>query len=458
MNSLAAKIDMQKIAQKVVSLFDRFMPEPFAFGVLMTFVAMFIAWSVTDAAPIDVLVYWGQGLSSLLPFITQVCLTILFAFALAHLGPVPRLLETLADVPKTPSHAYAFAAMFTSAVCLLAWPLGTILGGLMAREIALRFKARGDQIHYPLLGGAAFSGFVVWHMGYSASAPLLVATEGNPMQEMIGGLIPVTDTLLNPYNLMTIVATVAVVAYMATRLAPQAADIEEIDDSKLAGSTDSHAREEVEQRSGFASRFENARWPTTLMGLLLFTYVGYWFYTRGAQLELNIVNWTFLGLCLLLARNAANLIDVMMQAGRAVIPTLLQYPLYGGIMGLMMGTGVVAIMANYFAEIGSAETLPLIAFFSGGLINLFIPSGGAQWAVQGPAFLEAAELLGTEPALIVMGVAYGDQWTNIIHPFVVIPLLIMTGLKASKVLSYSFILFVVATLPLAGGLLMASIG
>jgi short-chain fatty acids transporter len=122
----------------------------------------------------------------------------------------------------------------------------------------------------------------------------------------------------------------------------------------------------------------------------------------------------------------------------------------------MIGTGVVTMMAGYFAEIGSAETLPLIAFFSGGLINLFIPSGGAQWAVQGPAFLEAAKLLGTDPSLIVLGVAYGDQWTNIIHPFVVIPLLIMTGLKANKVLSYSFIVFLIATLPLAGGLLIAS--
>lgn len=83
----------------------------------------------------------------------------------------------------------------------------------------------------------------------------------------------------------------------------------------------------------------------------------------------------------------------------------------------------------------------MIAFLSGGLINMFIPSGGAQWAVQGPAFLEAAQLLGTDPELVVMGVAHGDQWTNIIHPFVAIPLLIMTGLKANKVLSYSFVLF-----------------
>lgn len=52
-----------------------------------------------------------------------------------------------------------------------------------------------------------------------------------------------------------------------------------------------------------------------------------------------------------------------------------------------------------------------------------------------------------------MGVAYGDQWTNLIHPFVVIPLLIMTGLPLTRVLSYSFLFFLLATLPLGLGLL-----
>jgi len=123
----------------------------------------------------------------------------------------------------------------------------------------------------------------------------------------------------------------------------------------------------------------------------------------------------------------------------------------------MLSTGLAARMAALCSTVGTTETLPLIAFLTGGVINIFIPSGGAQWAVQGPAFLEAAKTLGTSPELIVMGVAYGDQWTNIIHPFVVIPLLIMTGLPANKVLSYSFILFLVATIPLATGLLIASL-
>ena len=41
------------------------------------------------------------------------------------------------------------------------------------------------------------------HIGYSGSAPLLVAPEGNPMQEMLGGLSPVTQTALATFNLVT---------------------------------------------------------------------------------------------------------------------------------------------------------------------------------------------------------------------------------------------------------------
>jgi short-chain fatty acids transporter len=447
---------MQKITRAIVRVFDRYMPEPFAFGIVMTLAALVLTWWLTPASAEKVVMSWGNGLASLLPFITQVCLTILFAYALAHLGPIPAYLERLAGLPRTAQGAYAFVAVFAGCVSLIAWPLGTILGGLMARQVALAFRHRGQKVHYPLLGGAAFSGFVVWHMGYSGSAPLLVATQGNPMQEQLGGLLPVTQTTLATFNLVTIVLTLACVALVASLLAPADAELEEIDESNPAQDSGQEHQEGLSQgRSGPAYRLENSRWLTSFLGVLLIVYVANWFYSKGVQLDLNIVNWTFLAACLLLTRSASEFSQVLMQAGRAVVPTLLQYPLYAGIMGVMLNTGLVAQLADYFARIGTAETLPLIAFFSGGVINMFIPSGGAQWAVQGPAFLAAAEALGTAPELIVMGVAYGDQWTNIIHPFVVIPLLIMTGLPANKVLSYSFILFLVATVPLAGGLIVA---
>ncbi|MGK0222549.1 MAG: short-chain fatty acids transporter [Limisphaerales bacterium] len=446
---------MQKVINGIINVFDRYMPEPFAFGLLMTFAAMVLTWLATDNGPMQVLVAWGDGLSMLLPFITQVCLTILFAYALAHLGPVPKYLNRLASLPRSATTAYAFCAMFTSVVCLICWPLGTILGGLMAKEVALSCRSRGIQVHYPLLGGAAFAGFVVWHMGYTGSAPLFVATEGNAMQQQIGSLIPVTDTILAPFNLLTILATVITVSFFATRLEPK--KIEPITDAvaESAGAA-TNFDDGASPRPGFAGYIENTRWLTTLAGCLLFIYIGYWFSTEGLRLDLNLVNWSFLALCLLFSRSARQFNDVLMTGGRAIVPTLLQYPLYAGVMGIMLGSGLVTDVAEFFVEIGTAETLPLLAFFSGGFINLFIPSGGAQWAVQGPAFLEAASQLGTDPALIVMGVAYGDQWTNIIHPFVIIPLLIMTGLRAAQVLPFSFILFLIATIPLAGGLLLAS--
>ncbi|MBT3428087.1 MAG: TIGR00366 family protein [Gammaproteobacteria bacterium] len=447
---------MQKLTRAVIRVFDRYMPEPFAFGIVMTMVALVLTWWLTPASAEMVVMSWGNGLASLLPFITQVCLTILFAYALAHLGPVPAYLERLAGFPKTARGAYAFVAVFAGCVSLVAWPLGTILGGLMARQVALAFRHRGQKVHYPLLGGAAFSGFVVWHMGYSGSAPLLVATQGNPMQEQLGGLLPVTQTTLATFNLVTIVVTLACIALVASFLGPAEDELEEIDEPEPSvDKTSVNEQTAPITRPGIASQLENSRWLTSVLGLLLIVYVANWFYSKGIQLDLNIVNWTFLAACLLLTRSASEFTEVLMQAGRAVVPTLLQYPLYAGIMGVMLSTGLVAQLADYFARIGTAETLPLIAFFSGGVINMFIPSGGAQWAVQGPAFLAAAEALGTAPELIVMGVAYGDQWTNIIHPFVVIPLLIMTGLPANKVLSYSFVLFLVATIPLAGGLIFA---
>ncbi len=447
---------MQKVVDGIISFFDRYMPEPFAFGVLMTLVAMLLTWGATEAQPVEVVVAWGDGLSMLLPFITQVCLTIMFAYALAHLGPIPRYLARLAAIPRSSTTAYAFCAIFTGIVCLACWPLGTILGGLMAKEVALSCRARGIEIHYPLLGGAAFSGFVVWHMGYTGSAPLFVATPGNAMEGMLGGLLPVTETMFAPFNLMAIVATLAVVALVATRLEPETKTPITEDIAANTGMLDDDTDPAI-VRPGFAGYIENARWPSSLLGVLLFGYVGYWFYTNGVRLDLNLVNWSFLALCLVLARSPREFSDVLMTGGRAVIPTLLQYPLYAGIMGIMLNTGLIAQLAGFFAEIGTAQTLPLIAFFAGGLINLFIPSGGAQWAVQGPAFLEAAETLGTAPELIVMGVAYGDQWTNIIHPFVIIPLLIMTGLRANQVLPFSFIMFLAATLPLAGALLLAGL-
>jgi short-chain fatty acids transporter len=447
---------LQTLSNAVTRGLERYLPEPFSLGILLTFVALMLAWIFTPATAEDVLVAWGGGLSDLLPFITQVCLTILFAMAFVRLGPVPGWLTRLAQVPRTPRTAYAYLAALVGCASLLAWPLGLIGGGLMARRIALAFRERGAVVHYPLLAAAAFGGFVVIQMGYSATIPLLVATEGNPMQEMLGGVLPVDRTTFAPFNLVAVVATLASVVLAAAFLGPRDRDSEPIADAEGSDALFAPA-EAPRARAGLAAAIEESRWVTAALGLLVVAYVAHWFHGHGVRLDLNIANWTFLAACLLIARSPGELVGALAPAGRIVVLVLLQYPIYSGIMGMMIDTGLAARIAALGSALGSAETLPLIAFLSAGVINIFIPSGGAQWAVQGPPFLEAAMTLGTDPALIVMAVAYGDQWTNLIHPFVAIPLLLLTGLPAYKVLPYSFLLFLVAGVPLTMTLLVASL-
>ena len=325
----------------------------------------------------------------------------------------------------------------------------------MAREIGKSLRARHIKVHYPLLGGAAFGGFVIWHMGYSGSAPLLAATSGNPLEAQLGRIIPVTETIFTTWNLSIAAVTLATVAIVAMLMHPaDETEIEECPPDDREGRESLAKNSGIERAEGLARTIETSRLPTLALGLLLSGYVISWLFSHGIQLDLNLVNWTFLAAGLLLTRSSLEFSSVMLEGGRTVVPILLQYPMYGGIMGIMLKTGFVSVLAQGFVMISSTDTLPFLAFLSGGFINFFIPSGGAQWAVQGPAFIEAAKALGTDLPLVVMGVAYGDQWTNIIHPFVVIPLLIMTGLKARQVLAYSFILFLAAGVTLGGGLLL----
>jgi len=68
---------------------------------------------------------------------------------------------------------------------------------------------------------------------------------------------------------------------------------------------------------------------------------------------------------------------------------------------------------------------------------MFIPSGGGQWAAQGPITMEAAKMMGIDPVKSAMMVAWGDQWTNMIQPFWALPLLGLAKLSARDVMGYT---------------------
>ena len=173
---------LRKIAGPASRVVERWLPGAFVFAVALTVVVAALSLLLTDTGPKELTLAWGTGLTDLLSFMTQVALVLLLGYTLANLPPVRRLLAVVARAPRGPRSAYAFVAVVAGLASLLSFGLGLIVGGVVAVEVARRFRDRGTPLHYPLLVASAYAGFVVWHMGYSGSGPLNAATESGGLR------------------------------------------------------------------------------------------------------------------------------------------------------------------------------------------------------------------------------------------------------------------------------------
>ncbi|MGB1121094.1 MAG: short-chain fatty acid transporter, partial [Saprospiraceae bacterium] len=405
----------QKLSNPFVVFVERYYPDAFVFVILLTLITFGLAVSFTDSTPIDAVQAWGNGLTALLSFMTQICIILFTAHALAHTDLMQNLLSKVAKIPKTPTQAYVLVALVAALSNLIAWSLGLIVGAIIARQVAIEADRKGLKIHYPLLVATAYAGFVVWHMGYSSSSALFVATDGHILEDKIG-VIPVTATIFTNWNMLIAAVTIIGIAIICPLMQPNEKDIIQVKAKDLLKSLSKEEEVSISKKT-IGDKLNHSRLLTIIFGLILLVYLIKWFGEKGFNLDLNIVNWTFLALGLLLARSPLHYVQLVKNAGSTLGPILLQFPFYAGIMGLMKDTGLVVLMSDYFTEVATASTLSFWAFISSGIVNMFVPSGGGQWVIQGPIFIAAAENLNVNPNVIVMGVAYGDQWTNMIQPF-----------------------------------------
>ncbi|WP_153396629.1 short-chain fatty acid transporter [Ornithinicoccus halotolerans] len=446
------------MSQPMVRLVERWLPNAFIFAVTLTFVVALLALGITDSGPVDVVRAWGDGLTGLLAFMTQISLVLLLGYVLAHTGPVRRLLVRLARVPRTPVQAYGFVTLCAALASLLTWGLGLVVAALLSIEVARVGRERGLRLHYPLLVAAGYSGFVVWHMGYSGSGPLAAATPDSFVEEQLGGVLPVTETIFSSWNLLAVLATVVVVVAAMGLLAPGRGDqvIELPEGAALAEDEDVELVATTEGPTP-ADRIDSMRLVTLLAGLLLLAYLVIWFVQEGFVLTLDIVNWTFLCLILLLVKSPRELGRLVARAAGNVGDILLQFPLYAGILGMMTATGLIQVFSDFFVSISNETTLGLFSFLAGGIVNFFVPSGGGQFAVQAPIFLDAAQQLGVDPAIVVMGIAYGDQWTNMIQPFWALPMLAIARLQIRDVMGFTTVTLLVTGVVFGVTMVLASL-
>jgi short-chain fatty acids transporter len=312
-------------------------------------------------------------------------------------------------------------------------------------------------MHYPLLGAAGYAGFLTWHGGLSGSAPLLIATEGHFLFAQIG-IIPTSETLFSVMNIGVSLALIVLIPLTCMLMAPQRSDqiktITDIDPSLVEKGPSSSVTASARQAMVIADKLENSRLISWIIGLAGMMYVIWYFATQGFKLDLNIVNFTFLFLGILFQGTPLNYIAASRDGARACAGIIVQFPFYAGIMGMMKFSGMVAIIAGWFVAISTPLTYPVFTFLSAGLVNLFVPSGGGQVAVQGPIMVEAAKALGAPMNKALMAIAYGDEWTNMLQPFWALALLGITGLKAREIVGYTMVVLVVSAVIFILGLLV----
>ena len=451
-SSTRRRAPLASVMRPINGLVERLIPSALVFAIVLTIVVAILALVLTPTAPLDVLQGWGDGLAGLLAFMTQMALVLLLGTILANTRPVRRLLRRLAALPQSPIQAYLFVFVVAAVASLVTWGLGLVVGGLLAKEVARSGRARGLRLHFPMLVAAGFSGFVVWHMGYSGSGPLTAATPGSFIAEQLGTTIPVTETTFSTWNMIAAVVTIVAVTGALWLVAPRSS--ERIVELQVELGDDEVEIDDAVDTP--ADRVDASRIPTLLVGVALVGYLVVHF-ARGGTLTLDVVNWSFLALILLLVRSPFELIALTRHAASNVGDILLQFPLYAGILGIMTASGLIEVLSDSFVAIATPTTFGVLALLSAGIVNFFVPSGGGQFAVQAPILLDAAERLGVDPAIPIMAVAYGDQWTNMIQPFWALPLLAIAGLKMRDILGYTTVTLVASGLVFAGTLLVVSI-
>lgn len=451
----------KKLSNGCVHLVNRFLPDPFIFCIILTIIVFIAAIPATGADVITMVGAWGNGVWNLLAFSMQMALVLVLGNAFANAPAIKRVVTRIASTAKTPVRGIILTTFFSIIACWLNWGFGLVVGAILAKEIARQVKG----IDYRLLIASAYSGFVVWHAGVSGSIPLALATPGAEALELATGgavsdVVSTSLTIFSPYNLLMCAVILVCLPFINAKMHPSPDEVIVVDPALLVDEVREYKKPETP-----AEKIENSIVPSAIIAIAGLVFLVWYFINNGFNLTLNIVNFIFLILGIIFHKTPINYVNAISDAAKGAAGILLQFPFYAGIMGMMTfslaeggtGTSLAAVISDFFVSISNEVTFPLFTFLSAGIVNFFVPSGGGQWAVQGPIMMPAGLELGVDPSITGMAIAWGDAWTNMIQPFWALPALGIAGLSARDIMGYCLITLFFVGIVVCGGFIIVGL-
>ncbi|WP_367949079.1 short-chain fatty acid transporter [Paraburkholderia sp. NMBU_R16] len=435
---------LQRAVSSCVYVFERVMPDPFVIVILLTvLVALFALGFAPKGTPVTILAGWYKGIFGIFTFAFQMVLVLVTGYALASAPLIEAGLRNLSRLAVGPRSAVLLVFGVGAIATFLNWGFGLVVGALLSKQVAKQVR-----VDFAWLVAAAYSSWVLWAFtGMSSSIALSIASPGNPLnlvEQHTHLVVPLSHTVFSGWNLLAGLAGMVLIPVVFILMRPAEKDIIEADVNLLAA--DEKKMEQVnDSRSGtFAGALERSRVCALVFVLAGAGYLATQWIHHGVSLDINTVIFIFLlaGLCL--HGSPRRYVNAVTEAAKVTGPMLLQYPFYGGIMGVMGATGLDQVVAHAYIHVASGSTLPFLSYLASGLITLFIPSGGGHWAVQGPFTIPAAMQLGASLPGTSMAIAAGEMAGSLLQPFWAIPVVAIAGVGVQRVLGFTLVIFLTA--------------
>jgi short-chain fatty acids transporter len=458
-----------RLSDRYAQLFRLFLPSPFTIAVLLSALTFLLALVFTIPSDqtaftysLELLTFWEEGIwnSALMVFAMQMMLMLVLGHALALTPLADNLIHGLLRYCTSTAPAVFIVCFLTMLVAYLNWGLGLIFGAIFARKVGEFAHNAQLPINYAMVGAAGYAGLMVWHGGLSGSSLAKVA-EVNHLKRTMDGLltaeqldqlpaqIPMTETVFSTMNLVVFILLLLCAPLGLYILAKKSSSR----NNAIASSVTPYR---LSEKTTLGNKWTGAEWLDHSksvaygFGLLILGLAVYKSFTSPSSFSLgfitpNFINFVLFGSAIVLHGSFTRFVQATHLAIRGASGILIQFPLYFGIMGMMKSAGLAEAFSAFFVNISTPLTFPVYTFFSAGLVNIFVPSGGGQWAIQGPILIKAALALDVPLAKSILALAYGDQVTNMLQPFWALPLLGITGLKAKEILPYTLFLMLIGS-------------
>ncbi|MFK8045908.1 MAG: short-chain fatty acid transporter [Crocinitomicaceae bacterium] len=457
---------------KFTKAFKAILPSPLSIALLLTVftftLAIFFGNKEANSL-VEIATYWEKGLWGMdlvegiwrrswqLPFLVQMMLMLVLGYVLAMSKPFNWLVNKLTRHCTNTAKAAAIISFLTILVSLFNWGLGLVFGAIFARKVAEFASRQQFKLHYGLIGAAGYSGMMTWHGGLSGSAPIKAAEAGALDQLVPNSTLGLSEITLDQTVFSSMNLTVSFL--LLTILPISLYFIGRKTGGSLLNIKPNHTVPPNKSNIIGAEKIDHSPIFLKIMGGLILLYAIYKAFILPERISLTFLTPDFINLALLALaftfhQNIFSFLKSLDHAISSASGILIQFPFYFGILGIMKYSGLMADLSSFFVEISNDSTFSINTLLSASVVNIFVPSGGGQWAVQGPIILEAANQLNLSLSKSIMAIAYGDQLTNMLQPFWALPLLGITGLKPKEIIPFTLILMVIGFIIFTFGLLL----